>query len=258
MSQVCRRDPSPGSGTLFTGTGTLSLAMRTLCLHPEPSPPGTGTLFPGSCPGSTAQIPRWRAAALRRQVIPSSITAWKSGIISRQVALNPDERAAGMFHPLPSLRSIPCSASTWDGIETSIPPRRGVGSPPLGPPSLCPRDEAGAAKGRWDLGHGRRAPGAVDPQVPPSRLHAPAWIRAGSRGDLWRAAGKEGQRRRKQAPRLHLVTRSRGCVPVPRSSPRPPRIQPPQDIPSQPAQGPHTAPQGWERARSSERLRVFN
>lgn len=199
LSQVCRRDPSPGSGTLSTGTGTLSPAVGTLCLHPEPSPPGTGTLFPGSCPGSTAQIPRWRAAALRRQVIPSSITAWKSGIISRQVALNPDERAAGMFHPLPSLRSIPCSASTWDGIETSIPPRRGVGSPPLGPPSLSPRDEAGAAKGRWDLGHGRRAPGAVDPQVPPSRLHAPAWIRAGSRGDLWRAAGKEGRRRRKQA-----------------------------------------------------------
>uniref|UniRef100_A0A8C0V8X4 Synaptotagmin 7 n=1 Tax=Cyanistes caeruleus TaxID=156563 RepID=A0A8C0V8X4_CYACU len=74
-----------------------------------------------------------------------------------------------MFHPLPSLRSIPCSASTWDGIGTSIPPRREVGSAPRGPPSLCPRDEAGPAKGLRDLGHGRRDPRAADPQVSPLR-----------------------------------------------------------------------------------------
>lgn len=175
LSQICHGDPCP---EFRTGTGTLSPDMRTLCLHPEPSPRGTGTLFPGS--RSTAQIPRWRTAALRRQVIPSSTTAWESGIISRQVALNPDERAAGMFHPLPSLRSIPCSASTWDGIGTSIPPRRDVGSPPPTPrPALRPWDEAGPAKGLWDLGHGRRDPRAVDPQVPPqpsprSRLD-PRW-----------------------------------------------------------------------------------
>lgn len=218
--------------------------METFPLHPEPSSPGTGSLFPGS--RSTAQIPRWRAAAaLRRQVIRSSITAWKSGIISRQVPLNPDERAAGMFHPLPSLRSIPCSASTWDGIGTSIPPRRAGGSPPLSPPLPCPWDEAGPA-GIWD----RAACPTPGPWTlnspPPRRLYAPAGIRAGSRGDLWRAAGKEGRRRRKQAPRFHPVTRSRGCVPVPRSSLRPPWTHPPRGIPcrsSQHAQGPpHRAP----------------
>lgn len=127
-----------------------------------------------------------------------------------------------------------CSTPFPASAASPAPPARGTG---LGPPSLRgetwglrllvplslrPWDEAGPAKGRWHLGHGRRDPRAVDPQVPPSRLHAPAWIRAGSRGDLWRAAGKEGQRRCKQASRFHLVTHSRGCVPVPRSSPSPP------------------------------------
>lgn len=116
--------------------------------------------------------------------------------------------------------------------------------PPVPPCALGMRQDQRRAFGIRDTA--AETPGPWTLKSHPSRLHAPAWIRAGSRGDLWRAAGKEGQRRCKQALRFHFVTRSRDCVPVSRSSPSSPWIHPPQGIPcraSQPAQGPpHRAP----------------
>lgn len=222
--------------------------METFPLHPEPSSPGTGTLFPAS--RSTAQIPCWRAAAaLRRQVIRSSITAWKSGIISRQVPLNPDERAAGMFHPLPSLRSIPCSASTWDGIGTSIPPRRdGGGSLPLlAPSSPCPWDEAGPA-GIWDTA-ACPAPGPWTPNSPPA-------VSTLLPGSALAAAEIYGERRGRRAGggvnKRHIPTLSPApgavspCHAAPRVPPGPARPRASHAAHPNPHRDPHTAPRGWE------------
>lgn len=128
-------------------------------------------------------------------------------------------------------------------------------------PALRPWDEAGPAKGLWDLGHGRRDPRTVDPQVhpavstlPPGSALAATEIYGERRGR--RASGGVNKRRVfTSSPAPGTVSRCHAAPRVPLGSTRPRASH--AALPNR-HRDPHTAPQGWGRARNSERLRVFN